>query len=169
MKNAFKIIFLMFIFYSCQSEHSFKECIHGKPKPFFKESDQDIAKYSFKIRINESNELIHFKNGIILNIKQSGCQNFTQQLEFSIPAEPYKFYDDLDWKKLIIQLLYNYGSRDKDLIAFQSWANLLETKIDLLNGVTQIEIFDGFYASLKFLEDEPLKRIILTISEENNF
>ena len=167
MKECNSLILFIFIFLGCSSETSFKDCIHGKPKPLFFEKSFDVKEHSFKIKKEESIESIKFTDGMLLTIKQSGCEIFTQEFEFKIVRDSFPFFNSYDWKKHGIQLLKNLSSRGNEYIAYQSWANLLENKIDEMNGENLAEISSGFFASIQVTEDSLFQKIVIVLTEGN--
>lgn len=167
MKKCGFLIFFIFIFFGCSSETSFKDCIHGKPKPLFNEESFDVKEHSFKLKKEESLESITFTDGMLLTIKQSGCEVFTQEFEFKIVRDSFPFFNSYEWKKYGIQQLKNLSSRGTEYIAYQSWANLLENKIDEMNGENLAEISKGFFASIEVSEDSSFQKVVIVLTEGN--
>lgn len=167
MKECIFFIFFILIFSGCSSETSFKDCIHGKPKPLFNEESFDVKEHSFKLKSEESVESIKFTDGMLLTIKQSGCEVFTQEFEFKIVRDSFPFFNTYEWKRHGIQLLKSFSSRGNEFIAYQSWANLLENKIDEMNGKKLAEISTGFFASIEVTEDSIFQKIVIVLTEGN--
>ena len=167
MKKGFLLINLLYIFYSCSIDNSFKDCIHGKPRPLFSENHEDVKEHSFKLKKEESIEKINFVNGDGLTVRQSGCEVFTQVLEFKIIRENFPFFELEDWKKLGTQKLKEISLMGGEYIAYQSWASLIDKKIDTMDGINLTEISTGFYASLNVTEDSVYQIITFILTDGN--
>lgn len=86
----FPIIFLLFttLLFACGESNSdpFADCQYKKPVAAFSESLSEVNSHTFKMEGTTGVEQVVFKNGVSLELYQSGCNEIRQEFRFTIPG-----------------------------------------------------------------------------------
>ena len=88
--TRFSIILLLFVafFFACGESNSdpFADCQYKKPVAAFSESLSEVNSHTFKMEGTTGVEQVLFKNGVSLELYQSGCNEIRQEFRFIIPG-----------------------------------------------------------------------------------
>jgi hypothetical protein len=132
--SGFTIIIAFFIFFNACKPDSSKtgKCKYGTPTAIFADTMPTVAKHIFRIKDGTGIEMVVFKNKLLLEIEQSGCNDIHQQFSFIMFG---KFKDELDdaiWKQLAIKHFRDLAQISPSLLAFNGWADAIESVKDKL-------------------------------------
>jgi hypothetical protein len=128
------IFFAFFaLFAACKSDSSKKgKCKYGKPTAIFSDTMPMVAKALFQIKDETGIEMVAFKNKLLLEIEQSGCNDIHQQYSFIMFGKFKPNTDDMVWKQLAIKHFRDLAKVSPSLAAFDAWANAIDAVKDKL-------------------------------------
>lgn len=133
MKKLLRLLIVL-LFLSCggSSEESpnnapFADCKFGPPKAIFSEDIENIARHQFQLDQTAAVEKVLFNNGILLELRQSGCEKPIQDFHFEIPGNFQKFPDE-NWINLAENQFIFMGNLSESLKPFHFWANAIRDK-----------------------------------------
>jgi hypothetical protein len=133
LKNIFILLGVML--FGCKSD-----CKFGKPIAIFPNGLPIVTEQHFEARAADAVESILFKNGLRLQITQSGCNDLKQVFEFTQQGN-FSGREDAFWKQVAIDQLKMMSSMHVSLQTFGLWAKAIEGILPTLKlgEVTEIE------------------------------
>ena len=108
------------------------KCKYGKPTAIFTDTMPTVAKHLFQIKDETGIEMVVFKNKLLLEIEQSGCNDIHQQFSFIMFGKFKADTDDMVWKQLAIKHFRDLAQISPKLLAFNAWADAIESVKDKL-------------------------------------
>ena len=129
--SVFAAFFILFAACKSDSNKSGK-CKYGKPTAIFADTMPTIAKHLFQIKDETGIEMVVFKNKLLLEIEQSGCNDIHQQFSFIMFGKFKADTDDMIWKQLAIKHFRDLAQISPSLAAFDAWANAIDAVKDKL-------------------------------------
>ena len=77
----------LFVIIACGSNSNdpFADCAQGRPVAIFSDSLEAVARHQFEIKDKIGMEQVAFKNGVALEVYQSGCDLVRQEFRFQLP------------------------------------------------------------------------------------
>ena len=109
---------------ACKNDSSGK-CKFGEPTAMFSDTMEMVKKHHFEIKEKTGIELAAFKNGMMLEVEQSGCNEIHQQFTFILPGD-YSKSDDTFWKVLTVKNFKILAASSPKLFPFNGWAEAIE-------------------------------------------
>ncbi len=129
--SVFCLILLLFV--ACKSDSSKSgKCKYGKPTAIFADTMPNVAKHLFQMKKGTGIEMVVFKNKLLLEIEQSGCNDIHQQYSFIMFGKFKPDTDDAVWKQLAIKHFRDLAQVSPSLAAFDAWANAIDAVKDRL-------------------------------------
>jgi hypothetical protein len=134
----------LFFLFSCKTETG--KCKFGDPIAIFSDTMEMVKKHHFEIKDKTGIEFVTFKNGMLLEVEQSGCNNIKQQYTFEIMGNFSKM-EDAFWKVLAIKnaLLATLSPK---LNSLDAWAQAMDGVQDKLKLAEPIEVEKGIFIRL---------------------
>ncbi len=133
------------------SNSSEQKCKFGSPTPIFVQDNQEILNEQFNLKGQSSSENIQFKNGLKLQITQSGCNHLEQIFEFHTNENPKSFSESVD---LLLQYLMYFSKINDKYLMYQQWANSIHQKRTELKRGKTTELSPGFNINIDYINGE---------------
>ena len=123
----------LILFTACNADSNKSgKCKYGKPTAIFADTMPTVAKHLFQIKDETGIEMVVFKNKLLLEIEQSGCNDIHQQFSFIMFGKFKNDTDDAVWKALAIKHFRDLAQISPKLLAFNAWADAIESVKDKL-------------------------------------
>ena len=126
------VAFLLFTAACNADSNKSGKCKYGKPTAIFADTMPTVAKHLFQIKDETGIEMVVFKNKLLLEIEQSGCNDIHQQFSFIMFGKFKNDTDDAVWKTLAIKHFRDLAQISPKLLAFNAWADAIESVKDKL-------------------------------------
>lgn len=102
------------------------KCKYSTPVAIFSDAHEEIVKHSFELKSGQQGtEIVEFKDGNILELYQSGCNEIRQEYRFAIRGN-FKGKKDGFWFQEAINRLSYVGQLDEKYAAIGMWVGALE-------------------------------------------
>jgi hypothetical protein len=135
----------LFFLFSCKTETG--KCKFGDPIAIFSDTMEMVKKHHFEIKDKTGIEFVTFKNGMLLEVEQSGCNNIKQQYTFEIMGNFSKM-EDAFWKVLAIKNFALLATLSPKLNSLDAWAQAMDGVQDKLKLAEPIEVEKGIFIRL---------------------
>ena len=123
--SVFSLFFLFFtLFTACKTDNG--KCKFGDPVAIFSDTMQAVKKHHFEIKDKTGIEYIVLKNGLLLEIEQSGCNTINQQFTFELVGD-FSKQDDAFWKTLAAKNFQMLSNASVKLQPFIAWSEAIES------------------------------------------
>jgi hypothetical protein len=155
------IIFLLFLF-SCKSETG--KCKFGDPVAIFSDTMEMVKKHHFEVKDKTGIEFVTFKNGLLLEVEQSGCNTITQQYTFEIMGNFAKM-EDAFWKVLAIKNFALLATLSPKLNSLDAWAQAMEGVQDKLKLAEPVEVDKGIFIRLDKVVSADRAMLVVQLSQ----
>ncbi len=126
---------------SCKNDNSGK-CKFGDPTAMFSDTMSMVKKHHFEVKDKTGVELAAFKNGMMLEVEQSGCNDIHQQFTFILPGD-FSKSDDAFWKTLTVKNFRLLAASSPKLFPFNGWADAIEGVLPKMKLAEPIEVDKG--------------------------
>lgn len=159
-------IFLVIVT-ACKSDSNKSgKCKYGKPTAIFADTMQTVAKHFFQIKDDVGIEMVVFKNKLLLEIEQSGCNDIRQQFSFIMFGKFKSDTDDAVWKQLAIKHFRDLSQISPTLLAFNGWADAIESVKDKLKLSEPIEIEGKMQVRIDKILSEDKATLVVQFSSQ---
>lgn len=144
---------------SCKNDNNGK-CKFGDPTAIFSDTMEMIKKHHFEVKERTGIELAAFKNGMMLEVEQSGCNDIHQQFTFILPGD-YSKSDDTFWKVLTVKNFRMLAASSPKLFPFNGWAEAIEGVLPQMKLSEPFEVDKGFQVRIdKILSDNQAMLVV---------
>ena len=155
------ILSLLFLF-SCKSETG--KCKYGDPVAIFSDTMEMVKKHHFEVKEKTGIEFVTFKNGLLLEVEQSGCNTITQQYTFEIMGNFSKM-EDAFWKVLAIKNFALLATLSPKLSSLNAWAQAMDNVQDKLKLAEPIEVDKGIFIRLDKVVSADRAMLVVQLSQ----
>jgi hypothetical protein len=142
LKNIFILFSVILVHFGCKSD-----CKFGKAVPIFPKGLPIVTEQHFEAREADAVENVVFKNGLRLQITQSGCDDLKQLFEFMQQGDYAQRGDDF-WKKTAVDQLKMMSGMHASLQMFSAWAAAVEKVLPTLKLGESTEIERNTYVKI---------------------
>jgi hypothetical protein len=168
MKPLFKtfhlVVSLFFTLYiACKTESG--KCKYGDPVAIFSDTMQVVKKHHFEIKEKTGIEYVALKNGLLLEIEQSGCNTINQQFTFELPGD-FSKQDDAFWKTLAAKNFQLLSNASIKLQPFIAWSDAINSVKDKLKLAEPIEIQNRMHIRIDKILSADRAMLVVQLSQE---
>jgi hypothetical protein len=142
LKNIFILLSVIVMSFGCKSD-----CKFGKAVPIFPKGLPIVTEQHFESREADAFETIVFKNGLHLQITQSGCNDLKQLFEFMQQGD-YAQRGDEFWKRTAVDQLKMMSKMHASLQTLNIWASAIENILPVLKLGESTEIEPNTYIKI---------------------
>lgn len=147
MKTNLVCLFLIILAYGCDSsKEKTKDCPLGKPTAIFSDSLPQVTTHQFEVEDQASLESVTFNNGIELVLSQSGCEEISQEFQFTIKDIPNKT-QTVSWVTAGVEQFKYLASIGEQFAPFFMWATSIEDNKENFSLNTPVELGPGFFVT----------------------
>jgi hypothetical protein len=162
--SVFSLIFLFFtLFTACKTDNG--KCKFGDPVAIFSDTMQAVKNHHFEIKDKTGIEYVVLKNGLLLEIEQSGCNTINQQFTFEIMGDFSKQNDDF-WKTLAAKNFQLLSNASVKLQPFIAWSEAIESVKSKLKLAEAIEIQNKMHVRLDKIVSADRAMLVVQLSQE---
>lgn len=161
MTKFFLLLSFSLLIISCGSETA--KCKYGEPVAIFSDETPDVIKRSFTGNGQTAIEEASFKNGMSVEIQQSGCDDILQVFQFRVerPSE-----GEPNWF-LVAGEQFNYiGNLSEKLEPLLMWGTVINQNAGGFKYGLPLEVDQGFFIKIDKIESG--KNAILTVELSEN-
>jgi hypothetical protein len=160
LKNIFILLSVIFMNFGCKSD-----CKFGKAVPIFPKGLPIVTEQHFEAREADAFETIVFKNGLRLQITQSGCNDLKQLFEFMQQGD-YAQRGDEFWKKTAVDQLKMMSTMHASLQTLSVWAGAIENVLPTLKLGESTEIEPNTYVKIDKITNGKDAVLLLELSKK---
>lgn len=102
------------------------KCPLGDPKAMFSPEMAGVQQHHFAVKGQESLEELLLERGVLLSIRQTGCDALRQEFQFQVPGN-YTNYPDSLWLKEAVRQFYSLGNLSEKTAGLKMWASAIES------------------------------------------
>ncbi len=124
MKYVFGLFVILLSFLmGCTSEgtSSGEDCKMGRPAPMFSDTMRFVAQHRFEAEGQKGIEAVKLKNGLDLEILQTGCNDLMQEFRIKQKGD-YQYKDDRFWIQGASQSMALLSVTSPNLAGLNQWA-----------------------------------------------
>ncbi len=118
-----------------------KKCPMGKPIAIFSDTMAVVSDHKFEANGQEGIETVNFKNGILLELIQSGCDKLTQDFRITQQGN-FEMKKDSFWINGAAQSLKLFSTYSPNLMGLNQWAMVINENKD------KIKLVEPFYPQM---------------------
>jgi hypothetical protein len=148
---------------ACKTENG--KCKYGDPVAIFSDTMQVVKKHHFEIKDKTGIEYVALKNGLLLEIEQSGCNTINQQFTFELPGD-FSKQDDAFWKTLAAKNFQLLSSASIKLQPFIAWSDAINSVKDKLKLAEPIEIQNRMHIRIDKVLSTDRAMLVVQLSQE---
>ena len=141
LKISLFLIFTFVLFSQCQSGPP--PCKYKPPVAIFSKELEPIQHHRFEVSGQDSREGIVFKNGIQMEILQSGCNDILQVFQFYIPGD-LKEKNSEYWIEMAIQHFAYLSTVSNQHFSLHYWSDAISEKFHELKLGRPTELQAGY-------------------------
>lgn len=145
------------------AEGMYAGCLYQAPEAIFRASSHFVSRHAFTLAKQESKEEVHFDNGTVLGIAQSGCDQRKMVLTFLMKGQE-DHPDPMYWAVVATEQLNEIAAFSPEYLVFSAWADAIDARADEFRfgkAVALNEVFDAVITRQAGAEGVTL-RIVLT-------
>jgi hypothetical protein len=163
--NSFHSLFFLFftLFTACKTDNG--KCKFGDPVAIFSDTMQVVKMHHFEIKDKTGIEYVALKNGLLLEIEQSGCNTINQQFTFELPGD-FSKEEDAFWKTLAAKNFHLLSSVSIKLQPFIAWADAIESVEDKLKLAEPMEIQNRMHIRIDKILSADRAMLVVQLSQE---
>lgn len=127
MKYVLFISSFLVIFFSCgntNSQNNETEKCTTSPSPIFSDTMKIVEKQNFEANGQDSNEEVFLKNGLKLEVLQSGCKYLRQEIRITRSGDFLEMEDPF-WMSVAYQTLGLLSEQSPQLAGLQQYATII--------------------------------------------
>ena len=169
IRTIHSIILLCFFIVGCggadqKASTDFSNCKYGSPKAIFSDTVPEIEAHSFNIHNKEGIELVRFKNGMVMELIQSGCDHIVQSFKFRLSGDHRK-KNALDWVEESVAQLRFLGGLDPKFASLSFWGNEIEQRKSEIKLGSTHDIQQGFKVKIDKVLSTSESILLLELSQ----
>ena len=159
------------IFLSCgqenptnQNHNGFKHCAAGTPNAIFSSELDLIKKHDFQLKARSGVESIVFKDDLALQIFQTGCEQITQEFNFTLSGD-FSDKKQVEWVDECIRLFRYMSTASPKHAIFNMWAGEIDrNKLHIKLG-EKYQLAEGFFIKLNKIASSDQAFLAVTVSQ----
>lgn len=148
--NFFFVFTVLIFTYGCgntsQEKDIFKDCKYGQPTAIFSLDLPQVGGHSFELKGKEGVELVSFKNGLDVELIQSGCNKITQDFSFMLMGK--REGDSAYWTNEAVKQFQYLGSLSENFGVLSFWGQAILERLNDFEMGQAVEVQPGFYAEI---------------------
>jgi hypothetical protein len=152
---------------ACQNESTestFSDCRYQAPEAIFSNSVPDISHHYFELKGGIGLEKVLIEEHLSLTLIQEGCDQITQEFEFSW-AGNFNHAPDHFWVEQAADKFYRLGQLGATYLTFHSIAKAIENLSNEINIHTPFELQPGVFLSIEPAPEKSRAILLITLSE----
>ncbi|MFT4759182.1 MAG: hypothetical protein ACI9XO_002138 [Paraglaciecola sp.] len=166
MRPILTLLFFITLVFGCEnSAEKTNDCNLGQPTPIFSDTLSQVQSQQFELNGQTSLETIVFKNGIALELAQSGCEQISQEFQFKIKNIPDKS-STLPWIEAGISQFKFLSSLGAQFAPFFMWATSMEDQKEQFTFNTPLELGPGFFVTFNKVPSTNFDILIVRLHTE---
>ncbi|MBK6621080.1 MAG: hypothetical protein IPH04_18410 [Saprospirales bacterium] len=156
---------IVFFVASCKSGGGKGDC-PTTPTAIFSKDLEGVETHDFMQTGSEGLEIVSFRNGVFLEIFQSGCDSLRQEFRFRLPNAEEES-DPAYWLQEAQNQFRAFGSLGADYLAFSQYADALSAQQEDFRLAQPMEVVTGFWMQVDKIDsfDGPTLVVILSNQE----
>lgn len=159
------LLFIALLIGCGNSTDSNNDCPLGQPTPIFSDTLNQVQSQQFELDGQTSLETVVFKNGIALELAQSGCEQIAQEFQFKIKNIPNKS-NTLSWVEAGIGQFKFLASLGEQFAPFFMWATSIEDQKENFAFNTPLELGPGFFVTFNKVPGSDFDILIVRLHTE---
>ena len=169
--NRFNYLLILLLagFIACQNESteaSFSDCRYQAPEAIFSNSTPDISQHNFELKGGIGVEKVLIERDLSLTLIQEGCDQITQEFEFSWSGNFNRSSEDF-WIEQAADKFYRLGQLGAAYLSFHSIAKAIEAYSNEITIHTPYELQPGIFLSIEPAPERNRAILLITLSERN--
>ena len=172
IKQNLILICISLVCFACETKtekqgFSWDKCKFGKPEPIFGEPNlPGIKSKTFAITQQEGLEVVNFSDSLQteLSIRQSGCDELSQEFTFTYKGKNYGKWDDESWKKQAVMEFVKLSNLSPRLFVYSKWASAIYEQRDSINIGENRDLAQGHFLKINKLAQADQGQLIITLS-----
>jgi hypothetical protein len=154
---------LLLVLAACKLSEKPK-CPFGSPQAIFDENMPGVEEDDFVPNAQGSTERVFFKNGLALELVQSGCEQLVQEYTLSMAGDKLNQRPDSFWVESASAMFDFFASIDPKLAPFSFWAeSIRQRRADIKLG-QPFELEGGRFVKIDRIANESSAKLLLEIS-----
>jgi hypothetical protein len=158
----FFIIFTIII--GCKND-SKPKCKYGTPTAIFSDTTPTVIKHLFQMKDETGVEMVVFKNKLLLEIEQTGCNEIHQQFSF-IMFGKFNDADDNIWKQVAMTHFREISKLSPNLLPFAGWASAIESVKDKLKLSEPVDLEGGITLRIDKIISADKATLVVQVSQQ---
>lgn len=155
----YRYIFLVLLFLGCKAEKK-SDCAVPSPEAIFMKDTDQVESHEFKSNGRNAEEHIKFKNGVLLNILQGGCDQIQQEFSFTVPNTLIK---EIPHTRQAINQLKFIAGLDIKLGAFEQWAEAIKQNEKQFFDSPEVEVAPRIFIKIDSIKKPDHTMILLNL------
>lgn len=169
MRDILVFLFLNLLIFSCgnptDKNNANTDCPLGQPTPIFSKDLNQVQSQKFELNGQNSLETVIFKNGINMELAQSGCEQISQEFQFKIKDIPNK-KNTVSWVETGISQFKFLSSLGEQFAPFFMWATSIENQKERFAFNTPLELEPGFFVTFNKVPSNDFNILIVRLHTE---
>lgn len=146
------------------NSNPFANCKCGSPLPIFKDNLPNVIDgRNFAITNKQGIENVFFKDGVELQIIQSGCDDLTQEFTFKYRDRKIAAYSNAEWIQHGATQFLKIGGFAPRYASFQQWGEAIEKFKDKMVLGESMEMERGFFMKIDKVANQNEATMIVTM------
>lgn len=164
---CFFACFTMAVLASCggaPGQDAFADCRYGAPEPIFHASLPAVARHDFQLLKGQGIEQLAFKDGLELEVLQSGCEYIEQEFRFRQAGKFQKAPPDF-WIDEAARIFNRLGSLGPEYLSYYSLAQAIDEQAGRIRLGQDIELQPGFFFKMEPISAADETTLVVRLSE----
>ena len=159
------LLLALFLF-SCGDSPSdpWADCKLPKPTAIFA-NNNNVTNHQFNIKGLLGTETATFRNGVDLELIQSGCEKINQEFKFKFAGKHADKNADFWVKEAITQFRYMAGL-SPNLVHFGDWASAIEVNASKLKMGQETEVAPTIYITIDKIVSSDVTLLLVLLSNK---
>jgi len=167
MRTILTLIVTITLFVTCDnSSKKVTDCPLGQPTPIFSDSLSQVTDHQFELNGQSSLETISFKNGVVLELNQSGCEEISQEFQFKLKEIPNKA-NTLSWVQAGVEQFRFMSGLGEKYAPFFQWATSIDDQKEKFALNTPMELAPGFFVTFNKVPGNDYNILIVRLHTES--
>lgn len=166
--SIFTFLLVVLLCYSCQDQKStttsFTDCRYQAPEAIFSTAIPEISQHEFELKDGIGVEKVVIDESLRLTLIQTGCDQITQEFEFSWPGD-YTSRPASFWVEQCAAQFYRLGKLGAPYLSFRNIGKAVESAATSIPINTPVELQPGVVLSIEPAAKRGQAILLVTLSE----
>jgi hypothetical protein len=145
-------------------QDAFAECRYGAPEPIFQANLPAVARHHFQLLKGQGIERLAFKDGLELEVLQSGCEYIEQEFRFRKEGQFQKAPADF-WIDEAARIFNRLGNLGPEYLSYYSLSQAIDEQAGRINLAQDIELQPGFFLKIEPVSVGDETTLVVRLSE----